>query len=192
MRVMAELSRIVVVVLVSISIGAILGYYSEFTESALYQTLTAVIECLAILLGLFGVFAAFRLELQERDLREATHALNIVYDTSLKPPSEVYEKGKEMMEKKRMPSGLTNEGVKHVQKWLNELHRSIKKKNDLKEMIRFPLVCITILLVASLMALPIIGLFARSITTALIIGIVGFSVYTVYSTVDSLEKFIFG
>lgn len=182
--------------------GYVAGSLFELTESALYQTLSAIIESLSVLLGLFGVFFVFRLEIQEREVRDARDELNVFYPmdrpdfvrerADYTPSEELLEKVETILEEN--PESFRN-NRNHVIKRVERLGKAIDRKKRIKELMLLPLVCMAIILILSLILLPFSGVSVKHLTSPVIFSYImiltGLSVYAITRTLGSLVKLIF-
>ena len=155
-----------------------------------------------MLLGLFGVFVIFRLEIQEHEVRDARDELNVFYPrdrpdfvrerADYTPPEELLEKVEKTLEEN--PESFRN-NRNHVIKRVERLRKAIDRKKRIKELMLLPLVCMAIILTLSLILLPFSGVSVKHLTSPVIflyiMILTGLSVYAITRTLGSLVKLIF-
>lgn len=182
--------------------GFILGFWIQLTENALYQTLSAIIEALSVLLGLIGVFVIFRLEIQDREVRDARDELNVFYPrdrpdfvterADYTPPEELLKKVKKIS--RRNPEYFGKD-IEHVIKCVKRLQEAIRRKKEIKSLMQLPLFYMMMILSLSLVLLPFSSLTAKSLHSAVrfsyIMCLTGASIYAIIRTLRSLMRLVF-
>lgn len=180
--------KIVLIILLCSALGLLLGFFTELTENALYQTLSTIVEALSTLVGIFGVFAVFRLDIQDREVREARDELDAIYYSGrpdfviervhYTPPEQLLTMVEEKL--KENPSYFAV-SIDEVIRRRDRLKEAIEKQRKLKDVIKFPLIFMIITIGFSLAFLPLTGVPALRIPSYVratyMMVMIGFAIY---------------
>jgi len=180
--------KIVLIILFCGALGLLLGFFTELTENALYQTLSTIVEALSALVGIFGVFAVFRLDIQDREVREARDELDVIYHRErpdfvtervhYTPPEQLLRMVEEKL--KENPNHFAA-SIDEVIRRRDRLREAIEKQRKLKDIIRFPLIFMIITIGFSLAFLPLTGVPALRIPSYVramyMMVMIGFAIY---------------
>ena len=188
--------KIVLIILLCGALGLLLGFFTELTENALYQTLSTIVEALSALVGIFGVFAVFRLDIQDREVREARDELDaicyrgrpdfVIERVHYTPPEQLLSMVEEKL--KENPSYFAV-NIHEVTRRRDRLKEAIEKQRKLKDIIKFPLIFMIITIGFSLAFLPLTGVPALRIPSYVratyMMVMIGFAIYALSLVFES-------
>lgn len=180
--------------------GFLLEFRFTVEKDTLRLMITAIIPAFASLLAFLGIFAVFRLQIQENKIRDARDELNALYPGGGRPdyvkvrihytPAEklVEEVNKHLVERSPDDNSWFHGGNREeLIKRKNRLEEMLNVNKEVKELMRFPLAATATLILISLVYLSIgdtisIGRFAHAMF------LVGFSSWVLLCIVYALYE----